>query len=173
MFLKGEKKSMQKKLKEQNQIIMEHIDIMINLVAHKLNMQLDLLDSSLLLNEEAILSNRLKSINDLGIVQKHGQEIDILSAKLNAYKLAKRFLLEDENTFELQIDSMIEILSDSLKNNIESMSKQILVNKQWLKYKEYNNINPFGILQHKSLETDITCARLGVFLIIKDFIKNK
>lgn len=164
---------MQKKLKEKNKVIMEHVDIMINLVANKLQMQLTLLENDLSLNKEAILSNQLKSINDLGIVQKQGQEIDILSARLDTYKLVKRFLLEDENSFELQIDSMINILSDSLKSNIESMSNQIAVNKKWLKDKEYNNINGLGILQNRSLETDVVCARLGVFLIIKDFINNK
>lgn len=164
---------MSKMLDKKNQKIMEHIDIMINLVASKLDMQLSILESSLNLNEEALTGNRLKSINDLGIVQSMGQEIDILSAKLNTYELAKRFLNEDEKTFEMQVDSMINILSDSIKTSIPSISKEIKTNRKWLEDKEYRNINGLGIMQGRSLHIDILCAKLGVFLIIKDFILTK
>ena len=163
---------MKKISKEQLTEVQSFIESMISITSDKLNNKLQMLSEIASNNLYYVEKNKLYDLNGLGIVQSDNHEIDVLSAKLNTYVLARKFLLEDANGFKEQISCMINLIAQDLEKSLGTLKSTCLESSKSIENGNLENINGLGTLQNKGLIVDVLTAKLNAYHIILKHIEE-
>lgn len=149
-----------------------HVESMIQIISEKLHSRINFLEDIAIENLLMVEKGRLDYINGLGIVQGDGQEIDVLSARLNTYIVIQRFIEDEGKDVLEQLECMVQLVSSDLKSALETLKKDCNENSYCIQKGCLDAINGMGVLQNKGLKVDILSAKLYVYLTVLSYIRE-